>query len=200
MINLAKQGYTQALVKTVDSDVAVLSFAYADCAQEYGLENLYVLYGPDEKYYNVFENSAALGFEVCKALPFFHAFTGCDTVSSFYQHGKAKFWKVWQENLEQNQTLTEVFKHLSDQPHTVDEHIFNTLCSFVYAAYGISTLEGLSFKAMRVNHLINTPDPNLRALVPSPSGILQHIKRACSQASYLWRLCEFEFILPDPVE
>ena len=49
VINLAKQGYKQSLVKTVDCDVAVLSIAYADSAHDHGLENLFVLYGPDEK-------------------------------------------------------------------------------------------------------------------------------------------------------
>ena len=48
-------------MKAVDSDVAVLSFAFADCAKEYGLENLFVLYGQDEEYHNVLENSTIIG-------------------------------------------------------------------------------------------------------------------------------------------
>ena len=70
VINLAKQGYKQSLVKTVDCDVAVLSIAYADSAHDHGLENLFVLYGPDEKYFDILEISRSLGIEVCKALPF----------------------------------------------------------------------------------------------------------------------------------
>ncbi len=104
------------------------------------------------------------------------------------------------ERRQHDQTLTEVFKQMSDQPESIDEHTFNILCSFIYTVYGINASENSSFKTLRTNQLVNTPDPNLRALVPSPSGILQQIKRACYQAGYLWRLCEFELDLPDPVE
>ena len=44
------------------------------------------------------------------------------------------------------------------------------------------------------------PNVNLRMLVPSPSGILQHIKRACIQASYFWKLSEIETNIADPTE
>ena len=37
-------------------------------------------------------------------------------------------------------------------------------------------------------------------LVPSPSGILQHIKRACILAGYFWKLNEIEANIPDPTE
>ena len=94
----------------IDSDVLVLSI---DLAKQSGLENLYVLYGPKEKYYNIFDNFSELGIDVCKGLPFFHAFTGCDTVSSFYKYGKAKHWKVWMEMNKENLQLTELFKRLS---------------------------------------------------------------------------------------
>jgi uncharacterized ParB-like nuclease family protein len=30
-----------------------------------------------------------------KALPFFHAFTGCDTVSAFVGKGKKTAWQAW---------------------------------------------------------------------------------------------------------
>ena len=57
-----------------------------------------------------------------------------------------------------------------------------------------------TFKSRRTDQLISTPNVNLRALVPSQSGILQHIKRACIQAGYLWKLCELEVTIPDPIE
>jgi hypothetical protein len=31
----------------------------------------------------------------CRALPFFHTFTGCDTVSAFVGKGKKSAWKTW---------------------------------------------------------------------------------------------------------
>ena len=44
------------------------------------------------------------------------------------------------------------------------------------------------------------PNVNLRMLVPSPSGILQYIKRACFQASYFLKLSEIKTNIPDPIE
>ena len=146
-----RQGYTQTLVKCVYSDVSILAHAYADIAQQAGLEMLFLVYGPEEKYYNALENVDNLGVNVCKALPFFHAFTGCDTVSSFYQHGKAKFWKEWQDTYQHDQTLTEVFKDMSDQPGSIDERSFNIICSFVYRVYGIDASKNSSFKSLRTN-------------------------------------------------
>ena len=37
-------------------------------------------------------------------------------------------------------------------------------------------------------------------LVPSLLGILQHIKRACIQAGYFWKLNEIETNIADPIE
>ncbi|CAH0382503.1 unnamed protein product [Bemisia tabaci] len=44
------------------------------------------------------------------ALTFFHAFTGCDSVSSFYGEGKTKAWSIWNK-LEND--LTGTFLRLS---------------------------------------------------------------------------------------
>ena len=39
-----------------------------------------------------------VGSETCNLIVGFHAFTGCDSVSSFYGKGKKKAWKVLSEN------------------------------------------------------------------------------------------------------
>ena len=36
-----------------------------------------------------------LGEETCRALPFWYAFTGCDTVSAFAGKGKKTAWETW---------------------------------------------------------------------------------------------------------
>ena len=75
---------------------------------------------------------------------------------------------------------------------------FDTLCNFFYEAYGL-TKQAL-FKTLRPDHLISMPNVNLRMLVPSPSGILQHLKRACIQAGYFWKLSEIETNIADPIK
>ena len=65
-------------------------------------------------YYNVNAIGNTLEERVCRGLPFFYAFTGCDTVSSFYGHSKSKFWDTWMRS-ENNLKITQVFKELSEQ-------------------------------------------------------------------------------------
>ena len=82
VINLGKNGYTDVLVKTVDSDVVILCIAYSELAISNGIINFLVLYGPKEKKIDVLDNNSKLGANVCKGLAFFDAFTDC--VSSFF--------------------------------------------------------------------------------------------------------------------
>ena len=199
VINLGKQGYTNLLAKTIDSDVVILGHTYSDIVRSSGVQNFWIIYGPKETKFNVFENSDRLGPHICKGLSFFHAFTGCDSTSSFYKVGKARFWAIWSAKVKAGDfTLSRIFEALSDRPEMVDENAFDTLCDFVYAAYNLT--REASFKSRRRKQLISTPNLNLRALVPSPSGVLQHIKRSAIQAGYLWKMCELETSIPDPVE
>ena len=48
----------------------------------------------------------------CLALPMFHAFTGCDTVSSFSGRGKKTAWETWNVFPE----VTDAFILLMGQP------------------------------------------------------------------------------------
>jgi hypothetical protein len=50
--------------------------------------------GKDFRYIPVQEISASLGPMKSLTLPVFHAFTGCDTISSFAKVGKKMAWKV----------------------------------------------------------------------------------------------------------
>ena len=74
---------------------------------------------------------------MCKGLAFFQAFTGCDTVSSFYKIGKAKFWVVWLAKVKAvDTTLSNILE--------VNE--FGTLCNFVYEAYGLTEKASLKIR------------------------------------------------------
>ena len=111
---------------------------------------------------------------MCKGFAFFHAFTGCNTVPSFYKVGKAKFWAVWLAKIKAGDTtLSNIFKKFSNCPMNIEVNEFDMLCNFVYKAYGLT--KQAPFKTRRIDHLISAPNVNLRMLVPFPSGILQHI-------------------------
>ena len=114
---------------------------------------------------------------MCKGLAFFHAFTGCDTVSSIYKVGKAKFWAVWLAKIKAGDTtLSNIFKKFSNCPMNTEVNEFDTLCNFVYEAYVLT--KQAPFKTRRADHLISMPNVNLKMLLPSPSGILQQNEHA----------------------
>ena len=43
----------------------------------------------------IHEYAKILGEEVCRGLPLWFAFTGCDTVSTFSGRGKKTAWNAW---------------------------------------------------------------------------------------------------------
>ena len=80
-----KERYNNLQVKTVDGNVVILCLTYAGSAMSNGIESFLVVYGPKDKKINKIDNFNKFSVGVCKGLAFFHAFTGCDTVSSFYK-------------------------------------------------------------------------------------------------------------------
>ena len=69
------------------------------------------------------------------ALPFFHAFTGCDTTSAFRGKGKKSAWQVW----EVFPDVTEVFSRLSSMPDSVTDNDMEMLEAFVCIMYDRAT-------------------------------------------------------------
>ena len=89
------------------------------------------------------------------------------TVSSFYKVGKAKFWAVWLAKVKDGDTtFSNNFKKSSNYPRNIKVNEFDTLCNFVYEAYGLT--KQAPFKTWWTDHLISTINVNLRMLVPSP--------------------------------
>ena len=75
------------LIVTVDTDVVVTAFyAFWDL----DLEELWIEFGrgKDHKWLSVHAYAKAIEGEVCRAILFWYAFTGCDTVSQFFGKGK----------------------------------------------------------------------------------------------------------------
>ena len=101
-INCAKNAFERVDVLTIDTDVLILMVAFFSflkaespsisvfCGTGLGSTSI--------NYYHVSKLADELGESVCKALPFFYAFTGCDTVSSFYGFSKSKIWSCWMES------------------------------------------------------------------------------------------------------
>ena len=83
---LVMAGRKVAFVRTVDSDVVVLSIHHYPTFQNLGLTGLWIDFGCVKNYRDtpVHEVSAQLGPNRCLALPFFHAFTGGDLTTRLF--------------------------------------------------------------------------------------------------------------------
>ena len=67
---------------TVDSDIVILAVALAS---KLDVQELWVAFGMGKnfRYIPAHEIASSFGPDKSQALPVFHAYTGCDTVSSF---------------------------------------------------------------------------------------------------------------------
>jgi hypothetical protein len=106
-LDMVASGKQTLLIKTVDTDVVVLCvsfFTRLSCQQ------LWVAFGVGKhfRYIPIHELVHALGPLKSLALAFFHAFTGCDTVSAFVGRGKKTCWEIWKKYPE----VTDTFMHL----------------------------------------------------------------------------------------
>ena len=85
--------YTKILIRTVDTDVVVLAVAAAGRMDA----ELWIAFGTGKqfRYIAARDIAQAIGAQRRSALPMFHAFTSCDTVSFFGGRGKKTAWDVW---------------------------------------------------------------------------------------------------------
>ena len=187
--------YKRIVIRTIDSDVLVLLISYAGRLQNLDPEvEIFAYLTNGKKYYNVVEISSSLGREVCFALAFFYCFTGCDTVSSFTGKGKCKAWDTWFLS-QSKDDFTKVFKELGNQPPEISSGHMNKIEEFIRLLYGVSEK---SLGGERLHKFKKSTDDDLRKLPPSRGALLQHTKRACFQAGYIWQECQADLCLPDP--
>ena len=78
-------------VRTVDTDVVVILIGKYHCLQIVQPKaDIWVAFGMGKKfrYYSINRICSSLGQQKSQAMPMYHAFTGCDTTSSFRERGK----------------------------------------------------------------------------------------------------------------
>lgn len=110
-----------------------------------------------------------------KALPFFHAFTGCDTVLAFVGKGKKSAWQVFSVC----DRATEVFQALSKPCDTVTETDISVIKEFVAIIYDRST------STTRVNEasLEHFARKQYNS-IPHQCALIEHVKRATLQIGH----------------
>ena len=91
---VGQQIYCQIVVRTIDTDVLILLISYLGGFTFYDASavNVYAEMINSSSFYGTVKIIAFLGPDICKALPFFYAFTECDIVYSFQGKRKCKAW------------------------------------------------------------------------------------------------------------
>ena len=167
-------GHHSIVIRTVDTDVVVLAVSVV---QELQPENeLWLAFGTDRsfRYLAAHEIAAGLGREKARALPMFHALTGCDTVSSFARHGKKTARAVWTVLPE----LTEALLLLSSAPRDIPNDAMCIIERFVILLYDRTSKCTDIDKARRK---LFARKNNVQLIPPTKAALEEHVKRAVYQ-------------------
>ena len=198
-----KQDAILLLFRTVDTDVRVLMISQSSFMNEISISTrVFATMGSNSKQikvYDVIELESTIGHIFGKGLFFFYAFTGCDTVSSMYNCSKTHFWDELFKQLNVPQLL-DVFAELSNQPMAVTfEHVDN-LEKFLVKVYCPKKVNMNSLSDERAAHFKQQASINIRQLPLSRPGLIEHVKRSCTQGDWLWGECIAKVQIPDVTE
>ena len=175
----ASEGHQKILIRTVDTDVVVLALMVIQKVVE--IDELWIAFGVNKnfRYFTIHEIAATLGPNKTLVLPIFHAFTGCDTVSSFAGHGKKTAWSVWASFPE----LTDALLAISSAPPHVPDEAMQVIERFVILMYD-RTSPCTDIDIARKN--IFAKRSTAERIPPSHAALQQHIKRAVYQDGFIW--------------
>ena len=172
-----KEGNTKVSIRTVDTDAVVLAVT---SAQRLTAE-VWIAFGTGKcfRFIAAHEIARALGPDRCMALPMFHAFTGCDTVSFFRGRGKrttCDTWKAYDD-------VTPALCSLATTPESVESFI-KPMERFVILLYDCtSNLECGNQAQMQ---LFTQKGRSIEGIPPTKAALIQHTKWATYQAGYCW--------------
>ena len=198
MIQCVRANYKLITIRTVDTDVLLLTMSNRHHAGNFGcyVQVMFVT-GNTTKMYDINAIAMQLVEDVCKGIPFFHAFSGCDSVSSFFNVGKCKIWDRWDE-FEDQESLTKTFGELSSTPETITSEQLQIIEKFVVFFYFGKTREPLDINYHRMNDFEHSAHGNLRLLPPCRAALTEQIKRATYEGGWVASLCKRDVELPDP--
>src|SRR6218665_642352 len=127
------------------------------------------------------------------ALPMFHAFTGCDTVSAFVGGGKKTCWEVWNKYPD----VTEVFNELSKLPPFISNTFLTAIECFTVRLYDFSS-HSSSVNSTR-RKLFSQKGRTIENIPPTQDALGLHLKRAFYQAGHVWSQALVPLpVLPNP--
>jgi len=179
LADAVRQGYKHIAIRTVDTDVVVLAVA---AGAELSIPKIWIAFGTAKsfRYISVHEIITCLGPLKSEALPFFHAYTGCDTVSSFYTRGKRTAWETWRLCEE----VTDTFLALSKGPDDLSDNHFKMLEKFTIYLYDRTSNAETIDEARQ--ELFTKKGRAMDAIPPTRAALEQHVRRAIYQGGFCW--------------
>lgn len=169
---------SSAIICSSDTDVVIIA---ASSMEKTGLDKLWIEFGrgKDRRWIPIHEIAAAMGPKA-SALPFFHAFSGCDTVSAFHGKGKKSAWQTWTVF----QRATPTFTKLSSTPAAVEDEDLQIIEEFVVLMYDRSS----SYKDVNEARLdlFARKQRAYDCIPPTRAALREHCKRAALQAGHIW--------------
>ena len=192
-LHCINENYSDVVIHSIDYDVLILLLCYVAEQMEMGSFSVNVyfkLVTPNATWYDVVSLINEMGTDICKALPFFFAFTGCDTVPSFHGKGKCTIWDHWMKSGIKDD-LTRTFIKIGRLPHSIsseDTKALETLVKLMYFG-NTKNLNDSSLNQLRKTQFISSPSNDMRKIAPSSSALHMHTLQAIYQAGYLWTEC-----------
>ena len=178
--DVVTHGRTRVVVRTVDSDVLVLCIAH-----KFNIPNmaeLWVAFGTGQKFRLIPAHIIAeqLGRVKSAALPGFHAFTGCDTVSCFNGRGKRTAWDTWLAYPE----ATLAFAHISLPVVFIPDDVSDIFERFVVLMYRRTSSNSTVNQERK--ELFTSLNRSIDNIPPTSAALTQHVLRAAYQAGHCW--------------
>jgi hypothetical protein len=170
------------LIKANDTDILVIAVSVFARLRNSGMEKLWIEFGQGQnvRWIPVHDVCSAIGQEKSEGILFFHAFSGCDSVSGFKGKGKRSFWQTW--NICPD--VSNVFRKLSIYPPVHNEQDLAVIEMFIVSLYDRSSLVASVDEARF--HMFARKQRAFDAIPPTKDSLIQHIKRASYQAGCVW--------------
>ena len=173
------QGSRRLICIATDTDVVILAIETVtwlpDCELwiEFG-------HGKHLRYIPAHIIASSLGQDRSRALPFFHAFSGCDTTSCFKSIGKKTAWDTWRVFPD----VTQVFIKLSHTPTEITEDDFSIIERFTVLMYK-RTSPLLKVNEARLQ-LFAQGGRQIDHIPPTQAALMKHTQRAAYQGGHVW--------------
>ena len=168
------QGHKQIVNHTSDTDIRVLAVSHVN---ELFLESLWLAFGSGNNFHYIFvlEIAAHLGPGKSVTLRMFHAFPGCDTVSSFGGRGKKTARKVWNAF----PAVTDAFYPLTNPPVDVTGYVMAPLERFGIYLYDKTC--NLSDIVETRQYLFCQKTRDIENIPPTKAALLQQTNEPCTR-------------------